>query len=292
MSKKENDKMKITQTYMFKKIEEKLDNSTNILNDMRLSPFLPLTKISRQTSTYKKFIDNKNILERKTPWGIIRIRNRLLTQTHKDILNAIYSLGLENRNKKTDEEKRITITFTRYELLKKLKLSDKGENYKMIDTILSEIKDTVIERISNDGKVSISYNILDEKGKLDDSYGITLSKVYSRMFLTEWTIDLSKRIDEMLAIDGKGSGAIKSIIDFFITQDANESKRYYIYLDKLLIAINYPIDTERQLTEIKTTINKYKDKLGNFGITFDKKEKRFTYIGAKDVKLYPPLKGL
>ena len=113
--------MKQVQLDLFTQVEIKLENSTNILDDMRVSPFLPLIKITKGT-TYKKFIENENILVRETPWGTIRIRNRLLNQNHKDLLNAIYVLGNLNHNKIVDKEVRIIIFFSKYELIKKLNL--------------------------------------------------------------------------------------------------------------------------------------------------------------------------
>ncbi len=41
---------------------------------------------------YKNFVANNNVLERKTSWGKIQIRNRLLTQYHNDVLGGIMAL--------------------------------------------------------------------------------------------------------------------------------------------------------------------------------------------------------
>ena len=240
---KESDKVKQKQLDLFTQIEIKLENSTNILDDMRVSPFLPLIKITKGT-TYKKFIENENILVRETPWGTIRIRNRLLNQNHKDLLNAIYVLGNLNRNKIVDKEGRIIIFFSKYELLKKLNLSDSGDNYKMIDNMLAEIKDTVIERINTNNKIGIAYNIIDDKGFDENgNYGVTLSKVYSKLYVNNWTVNLTKRIDELIAIKGEGSGIVKSIIDHFITHEASDEKRVYISLEKIINVINIGIST-------------------------------------------------
>lgn len=281
--------MKQVQLDLFTQVEIKLENSTNILDDMRVSPFLPLIKITKGT-TYKKFIENENILVRETPWGTIRIRNRLLNQNHKDLLNAIYVLGNLNRNKIVDKEGRIIIFFSKYELIKKLNLSDSGDNYKKIDNMLAEIKDTVIERINTNNKIGIAYNIIDDKGFDENgNYGVTLSKVYSKLYVNNWTVDLTKRIDELIAIKGEGSGIVKSIIDHFITHEASDEKRVYISLEKIINVINYPVDTAKQLSQIKSTLKKYKTELNSFGIDYDSKKQNFIYIGTENINKYPPL---
>lgn len=281
--------VKQKQLDLFTQLERKMDNSTNILEDMRVSPFLPLVKISKNTTTYKKFIENKNVIERETPWGKISIRNRLLTQTHKDVLNSIYTLATLNKTKKFDNSKRIVLTFSRYELLKKLQMNDGGGQYKLIDDWLREIKDTVIERTTNDEKQGVQYNIIDFVGWIDNDYGIILSDVYSKSFINSYTLNLTKRIDEMIAIKGEGCGVIKSIIDHFITHEASIHSKVNINLDKLIQAINYPIDSAKQLSGLKSILKKYKPELNSFGITFDSKNQNFSFIGAEDIGKYPPL---
>ncbi len=288
MVKKAED-LKQKQLDLFTQVEIKIENSTNLLEDMRVSPFLPLTKISEKSNTYKKFIENKNILERQTPWGKILIRNRLLTQVHKDILHAIYALSTKHKTKKVDNEKRITMTFNRYELLKKLGMNHSGASYKRLDTWIKEIKDCVIERTTQDNNKSISYNIIDDLLKSDEEYGIVLSKNYSNRFLSEMTLSITERIDEILAIKGEGSGIIKSIIDHFLTHTVDENNPMHIGLEKIAITINYPIDSIKQISVIKKILDTYSNDLGKFGITFDEKTKCFTYIGAKDIKMFPAL---
>lgn len=286
---KKADNVKQKQLDIFTQLEIKMDNSTNILDDMRVSPFLPLTKISKNTTTYKKFIENKNVIERDTAWGKIKIRNRLLTQTHKDLLNAIYTLSTLNKTKKFDKSKRIVLTFSRYEVIKKLQMNDGGVQYKLLDDWLSEIKDTVIERVSSDEKQGLKYNIIDYVGWIDDEYGIILSDVYSKNFITSYTLNLTNRIDELIAIKGEGCGVIKSIIDHFITHDADINKKVNINLNKLIQAINYPIDSAKQLSALKSLLKKYKPELNSFGISFDTKSQNFSFIGAENIAKYPPL---
>ena len=57
--------------------------------DLRVSPFMPVDKISHNSALAREFVANKNILKRETAFGTVEIRNRLLTQYHKMILDCI-----------------------------------------------------------------------------------------------------------------------------------------------------------------------------------------------------------
>ena len=65
--------------------KQKINESTSTLMDLRVSPFMPVDKISHNSALAKEFVANKNILKRETAFGTVEIRNRLLTQYHKMI---------------------------------------------------------------------------------------------------------------------------------------------------------------------------------------------------------------
>ena len=70
-------------------IKQKINESTSILMDLRVSSFMPIDKISHNSALAREFVANKNILKRETAFGVVEIRNRLLTQYHKMILDCI-----------------------------------------------------------------------------------------------------------------------------------------------------------------------------------------------------------
>ena len=72
--------------------KQKINESTSTLMDLRVSPFMPVDKISHNSALAKKFVANKNILKRETAFGTVEIRNRLLTQYHK-IICVSYQLA-------------------------------------------------------------------------------------------------------------------------------------------------------------------------------------------------------
>ena len=66
---------------------DKIERSTSTVEELRVPIFAPVVQIAKNSSTYKEFIQNKNVRKIKTKWGEVEIRNRLLTQVHKDLLD-------------------------------------------------------------------------------------------------------------------------------------------------------------------------------------------------------------
>jgi len=267
--------------------KEKIEQSMQTLLDLRISPFLPVAKINKNSKLYKNFVANNNILERETSWGKIQIRNRLLTQYHQDIINGIMALKqkkiffLKNGN--------ITIFFSLYQLSRQMNLKwGKLTKKHLIETIL-EIRDLVITRWNNQGDLLGTYNIIEDakySNKID-MFGIILSRKYIDFFIKEITISFPETHKKMREkIKGKGEGLIKAIINFFITQQVEQK----IELLKLLKTINYPTETEYQLKNARKIINKNIPLLKEFGIEYDKKTKIFTYTEQlNDIKFLPPI---
>ena len=267
--------------------KEKIEQSMQTLLDLRISPFLPVAKINKNSKLYKNFVANNNILERETSWGKIQIRNRLLTQYHQDIINGIMALKhkkiffLKNGN--------IAIFFSLYQLSKQMNLKwGKLTKKHLIETIL-EIRDLVITRWNNQGDLLGTYNIIEDAKYSNkvDMFGIILSKKYIDFFIKEITISFPETHKKMREkIRGKGEGLIKAIINFFITQQVEQK----IELLKLLKTINYPTETEYQLKNARKIINKNIPLLKEFGIEYDKKTKIFTYAEQlNDIKFLPPI---
>jgi len=266
--------------------QEKIEQSMQTLPDLRISPFLPIAKINKNSKLYKNFVANNNILERKTSWGKIQIRNRLLTQYHSDVLSGI--MALKNKKMFFLENRDVAIFFSIYQLSKQMHL-EWGERNKtnLIETIL-EIRDLVITRWNNQGDLLGTYNIIKDakySNKLD-MFGIILSKEYINFFVKEITISFPETHKKMREkVKGRGEGLIKATINFFITQQTNQK----IELIKLLETIGYPINTDRQIRNAKEILNSNINLLKEFGIEYDKKTKIFTYTEQlNDIKFLPP----
>ncbi|WP_323595079.1 hypothetical protein [Aliarcobacter butzleri] len=293
---KENEDKEVKQLNLFdnssfeinSKIKEKLEKSTNLLDNMRVSPFLPIIKIDKKAPWFLKWEQDEYKLRRNTAWGYIEIRNRLLTQKHKEVLNAIFCIGSENKSKRI-KNNRLVIFFTIYELLAKLNLSSHGKNYKSIENIITEIKDTNIIRSATNLKDM--YSIIEYVGIIKDdeyeAYGIRFSEEYTKRFTEDMTIDISKKFNALLSIKGEGAGLIKAIIDHFVSHKASIERPVRYNLDNILIIINYVQEINK--LKIKSTLKKYKDSLLEYGIEFFAKEELFVYSGNIDIKQFPRL---
>ena len=271
--------------------KQKINESTATLMDLRVSTFMPVDKISHNSALAKEFVANKNILKRETAFGTVEIRNRLLTQYHKMILDCI----MIHNTRSVVYKGTIAIYFSIYEIAQKLGLEWSGKTQKNIQEAIEYIKDVVIVRTDSSGSgIASSYNIIQEMkySSKEQSYVIVLSSLYAEYFNKTMSINYNKRFDELISIRGKGSAFIRSIIEFFITHDASAENIQRMKLIQLLETINYPCETPRQVTSAKQYLKEYEDELAKFNIKYYTGSQLFEYSGTTDIRFIPPLDGL
>ena len=271
--------------------KQKINESTATLMDLRVSPFMPVDKISHNSALAKEFVANKNILKRETAFGTVEIRNRLLTQYHKMILDCI----MIHNTRSVVYKGTIAIYFSIYEIAQKLGLEWSGKTQKNIQEAIEYIKDVVIVRTDSSGSgIASSYNIIQEMkySSKEQSYVIVLSSLYAEYFNKTMSINYNKRFDELISIRGKGSAFIRSIIEFFITHDASAENIQRMKLIQLLETINYPCETPRQISSAKQYLKDYEDELAKFNIKYYSGSQLFEYSGTTDIRFIPPLDGL
>ena len=260
--------------------KQKINESTATLMDLRVSPFMPVDKISHNSALAKEFVANKNILKRETAFGTVEIRNRLLTQYHKMILDCI----MIHNTRSVVYKGTIAIYFSIYEIAQKLGLEWSGKTQKNIQEAIEYIKDVVIVRTDSSGSgIASSYNIIQEMkySSKEQSYVIVLSSLYAEYFNKTMSINYNKRFDELISIRGKGSAFIRSIIEFFITHDASAENIQRMKLIQLLETINYPCETPRQVTSAKQYLKEYEDELAKFNIKGTSKNRLKLHIILK-----------
>ena len=270
--------------------KQKINESTATLMDLRVSPFMPVDKISHNSALAKEFVANKNILKRETAFGTVEIRNRLLTQYHKMILDCI----MIHNTRSVVYKGTIAIYFSIYEIAQKLGLEWSGKTQKNIQEAIEYIKDVVIVRTDSSGSgIASSYNIIQEMkySSKEQSYVIVLSSLYAEYFNKTMSINYNKRFDELISIRGKGSAFIRSIIEFFITHDASAENIQRMKLIQLLETINYPCETPRQISSAKQYLKDYEDELAKFNIKYYSGSQLFEYSGTTDIRFIPPLDG-
>jgi len=271
--------------------KQKINESTSTLMDLRVSPFMPVDKISHNSALAREFVANKNILKRETAFGTVEIRNRLLTQYHKMILDCIMVHNIRSVVYKGT----IAIYFSIYEIAQQLGLEWNGKTQKNIQEAIEYIKDVVIVRTNADNpSITSSYNIIQEMkySSKEQAYVIVLSSQYAEYFNKTISINYNKRFDELIGIRGKGSAFIRSIIEFFITHDASADNIQRMKLMQLLETINYPCQTPRQVTSAKQYLKEYEKELAKFNIKYYTGSQLFEYTGTTDIRFIPPLEGL
>lgn len=269
---------------------QKISESTSTLMDLRVSPFMPVDKISHNSALAREFVANKNILRRETSFGTVEIRNRLLTQYHKSILDCIMIHNIRSVVYKGT----IAIYFSIYEIAKHLGLEWNGKTQSNIQEAIEYIKDVVIVRSDiNHSSLTTSYNIIQEMtySAKEQSYVVVLSSQYAEYFNKTISINYNKRFSELIEIKGKGSALIRSIIEFFITHDASAENIQRMSLIQLLETINYPCGTARQITSAKQYIKEYGKQLLKFNIHYNTSSQVFEYSGTRDIRFIAPLEG-
>jgi hypothetical protein len=274
---------------------EKIKQSTQTVSDLRLSPFMPIQKISNRSVTYQEFKKNKNILRRETAFGTIEIRNRLLTQHHSDIFHYI----MANKKDIKDYEDGKVILFSLYDIAKAFGYGWGGKTSKEVEELIQQIADCRIVRYNKENKPVADYKIIHwiKYSEKQDVWGILLTKEYLQYFYSELSLDYAKRIDEIIAISGEGNGLIKAIINHFITHKANDDKEngsikiQRASLMELLNTVNYPKDTKRQVTSAKSIIKRMKNQLEKFNIKYYPKDELFEYGGTENINFISAIKS-
>lgn len=241
---------------------EKFKNSMQTIADLRITPFLPVAKINKNSKLYKDFVNNGNILERETSWGKIQIRNRLLTQHHFDVLNGI--MTLPGKEMGFISSGQLVVYLSLYQLAKHLGISWGKKTKANLNETISEIEDLKIKRWDKKGNFK-TYSIIAESEYVNDTniLKIKFSKEFVKHFQQEITInfaEIHKKMRKMLR--GRGEGLVKAIINFFITQRSNQK----IGLLQLLKTIGYPTETERQIRNAKEILNVNIELLKEFNI--------------------------
>ena len=256
---------------------EKIEKSTSTVDELRVPIFAPVVQIAKNSGTYKEFIANKNVRKIKTKWGEVEIRNRLLTQIHKDLLDLIFSYSKETRRL---ENGKIVIYFSQSEIMRHY--GDLGKNLKWFREKLSEIRDAVILYRDNKGNES-DFNIIANKAFdfEQDMFGIILDDAYVKFYENGLSIDYKKNVPELLKV---GSPLLRSIIRFFFTHNSLN-----LNVDDVLHTIGFPMESTRTVQLAKKELKESQDILEQFFIDYDASKRIFYYKGHKSVSFLPSI---
>ncbi len=250
----------------FKKVsnQEKSDNiqraCTSLLENY-LPIFLPYERLKSNNLIFKEFEKNGQILKRKTKYGELEIRNRLLTQVHKDILESI----LLNKKIAIKSEDCFAIEVqSAYHLLKIL-----GKTYKQDYLIerIKEIQDMTIytKYNTNQGEIQESFKIISQikieealKGKAK-KIKIKFTKEFSAFYTDNSLADYREKIKLIAHLP---TAFLKSIARYMLLH-----KSHQINIDTFTKNLGYDtLFSEKLLYVKKREIKKYQKNLKKLGI--------------------------
>ncbi|MHB1680715.1 MAG: hypothetical protein ACYCTB_09475 [bacterium] len=239
------------------------DGFINNANLMRLNVFLPFNKI-KNTNIYKEFLKNDSRILIKSKDFSVEIRNRLLTQIHRDVVDILIDLRRAKAAKKKNNNFTLVITFSKYEILKRLGYKKLGkQSYKWLDKTLEELTDVKFT-------VSIKAEGWTTAGMLEKVQYSKKQKKYMAVFTTDFIryidkfdnifVNYSYFLDDIIKIK---SPETKAFIRYVISNEFKRDKFKNILNE---LGINIISVGLRQYQKIKKEIKSYTDILNKIGI--------------------------
>lgn len=257
------------------KIVEKIKRTSITHKEVVCNFFLPIGKLSGNSTTRKEFLKNGNIKIVKTTYGTMEIRNRLLTENDQKLVNAIFHYG----DIRILEDGNIASYFSTKEILEELKM---GNNYTALKKNIKKIGDAqyYISIGKYTKRVSIFKEHMIEETAEQGRQVVVFDKEYIRMHESDFSIDYRKIFTKISNIP---FATIPSIIKYLMVK-SKTSKTKIFYLIDVLQDMNFPVDSPSSFREIKHNMKNYTFSLEkDFGIIYDEVKKTLIYNGIKGV---------
>jgi len=278
---------KHVQKSLFENVEDKIKYSTSSVEELRVPIYAPVKQLPPQSSAAKDFKKNNNVRTIETKWGRVEIRNRLLTQTHKDIMDLIFTY---NKKIKRLEDGTIALYFSQSEISKAYSKSDDSEttinsskNLKWFRQKLDEIADCRVQYKDNKGN-EIDFRVILKKAfsSKENLYGIVLDSNYVEFYEKGLSVNYSSKIPDLISVE---SPLVKSIIRFFFTH-----KALNLSLENILITVGFPLPASvRTMQTARKTLREHINIFKQFDIDYDPKNEIFYYKGTTEVFINLPI---
>jgi len=263
-----------------KTIEKRLENAITSILENRYSFFLPINQLKENSKIFKDFKKNKG-LRISEDWGSLIIKNSLLTQKHKNILEAMLSYP------KTYNEtyNSFQVTFFMYDFIKnKLYKKNPAAYYASVEKYIDELSDCSFEICTFDnfkikGIRLIEMTLTDDETKQKTIiFSPVLKKIWQRENLLIIEEEARKKLMKIK------DGTILAIIRYLITY-----KSLQISLTNLLdkLKINYIFKKTakyKKIKEIRESFKKkeYQEIYKEFGIEYDEKNDLIKKLETKE----------
>jgi len=231
---------------------DKAEICNSTASQMRTLMFAPVVKY-KQNPAFKEFIKNNMILKFQNGEDSLQVRNRFLTQLHRDVLD----LMLKKAKLKAVKEGYVLVSeFSEYEMLEEL-----GHKYKnntvWFRNIIREFQD--INIIWKNNKREVSFHILRgyRINKLTGQHAVIFDDSYINYFYSrDIGVNYKHLINDIVALD---SPILKAIVRFVIS---NSFEKFKMSLINILEKIGIKRENgERQYQKIIKTVKDNKDLL-------------------------------
>jgi len=271
------------QKNLFQTVEDVIKYSTSSVEELRVPIYAPVKQLPPQSVAAKDFKKNNNVRIIETKWGHVEIRNRLLTQTHKDIMDLIFTY---HKKRKRLEDGTIALYFSQSEISKfynNEENENKSKNLKWFRQKMDEISDCRIQYKDNNGN-EIDFRIILKKAfsSKENLYGIVLDPNYVEFYENGLSVNYSSKIPDLISVD---SPLVKSIVRFFFTH-----KAINLSLENVLMTVGFPFPASaRTLQNAKKTLREHINTFKQFNIEYNPEKEIFYYRGTDDVYINMPI---
>jgi len=238
---------------------ENFKTSNATATELRVGIFAPITQVTASSEINKNFITNGRVHKVETKWGSVKVKGNILTQIHRDIIDAIFSTAAYSEKTKKGN---IALFFSAYKVQDFLNRKSKT-NRTWLKKKLDEIKTTNIEFVDKSGN-TFDFNITDSGGysAKKDSYVIVFTEGYMNFFQNEVSVNYKNEMAKLMKVE---NAMIKAIVRFFFTHANN----IQIDLVNLLDVLGYPTNLPASMKKARKAIRENEEVLKSFNITVE-----------------------
>jgi len=264
------------------KLLDKIQSGSITYKSILFNFFVPILKVSANSIIYKKFVKENNTKTIKTDFGTVQIRNRLLTEKHRDIINAILLLG-ETTWLPGGE---LGVYFKERDILKKLRMGN--GNYMALRESILLITDAkyyiTLANLTFTMGIFKEYTTVTKNGKTMQC--VVFDKKYVDMHKHDFSASFNKLLEKTVEIK---YSTIPTIINYIYIHNKDKSKKIYKLMD-ILEKIGFPIESRDSIKTLKRNLLKFQETMAQvFSIYYNSKEHTFTYARSNSVDILPPL---
>lgn len=250
-----------------KQLIKKFSKSTSSVLELRSKLYAPISSFSSEEKKTFNANGKKRIVEIES--GFVIIKGTLLTQTHKDILDCMFSEAVDIKPTKSGG---LAMMIPTDGLLEKYRGSEESD-INWIKNKIDEIQVSAFEFKTKDKKNLYSFNIINSFAYKEDLglYAVELSPDYCRFFEEQLSVGYKDEVEKLLKLD---SPLAKAIVRYFWSYQSSIT----MTIDEVFEAVGYNSGASVKAKKMKkfvliSTISS----MSSYGITYDAATESFSY---------------